>query len=296
MEFVDEINLHLVPPQFCLMVYLEKLFTAEECVRQGDPLSPLLYVLASDLLQSMINNARVQGLLNLPIPLQHSQDFPILQYADDTLVIMEVCPNQIATLQNIVQDFSTSTDLKLVPINLEAERATSLAQQFGCIIGTLPFTYLGLPLGLSKPKVVDFLPLVSRCERILPYTSSFLSQAGRLEITNSFFTSFPMFFMSTFRLHKKVIQHVDSYRKHSLWRGANINDKRPSKAAWELVCLRKAEGGLGALNLQTQNEALLLKNLHKFFNGHDIPRVNLIWERYYSNGSLPSTSQRHGSF
>ena len=39
-----------------------------------------------------------------------------------------------------------------------------------------------------------------------------------------------------------------------------------------------------------------MKNLHKFFNRHDIPWVNLIWERHYSNGSLPSTSNLKGSF
>lgn len=155
--------------------------------------------------------------------------------------------------------------------NLESDRTASLAQLFGCVVGTLPFTYLGLPLGLTKLSVVDFLPLVTKCERRLAYTSAFLSQAGRLEITNSIFTAFPMFFMSTFHLHKIVIKKVDNYRKHSLWRGADIHDRKPSKAAWELVCLPKDEGGLGVLNLQTQNEALLLKNLHKFDNRIDIP-------------------------
>jgi hypothetical protein len=36
-----------------------------------------------------------------------------------------------------------------------------------------------------------------------------------------------------------------------------------------MVCLPKAEGGLGVLNLKTQNEALLLKNLHKFYKKMD---------------------------
>jgi hypothetical protein len=47
-------------------------------VRQGDPLSPLLFVLAADLLQSLLNKARERGLLNLPIPLSEISDFPVI--------------------------------------------------------------------------------------------------------------------------------------------------------------------------------------------------------------------------
>ena len=100
----------------------------------------------------------------------------------------------------------------LVPINVEENRTSLLAQLFGCVVGSLPFTYLGLPLCLTKPKVNDFLPLVIKCERRLAFTSSFfLSEAGRLEVTNSIFTPFSMFFLSSFRLHKTVIKRVDSY-------------------------------------------------------------------------------------
>jgi hypothetical protein len=46
----------------------------------------------------------------------------------------------------------------LVPINVSPEKASSLAQTFGCVVGTFPFTYLGLPLGLTKPQVKDYAP------------------------------------------------------------------------------------------------------------------------------------------
>jgi hypothetical protein len=62
-----------------------------------------------------------------------------------------------------------------------------------------------------------------------------------------------------------------------------------------MVCLPKSEGGLGVLNLESHNEALLLKNLHKFFNKEKIPWVQIVWEKYYPNGKLPNHTLK-GSF
>jgi hypothetical protein len=62
-----------------------------------------------------------------------------------------------------------------------------------------------------------------------------------------------------------------------------------------MVTRAKEDGGLGILDLKTQNEALLLKHLHKIFNRADIPWVHLVWEKHYSNGKLPSHTKK-GSF
>lgn len=101
--------------------------------------------------------------------------------------------------------------------------------------------------------------------------------------------------MYTFKLQGTVIEQIDKYRKRCLWRGSDINSKKPASAAWPMVCKSKSEGGLGALNLRTQNDALLLKFLHKFFNREDIPWVNLVWESHYKNGKLPISNNK-GSF
>lgn len=190
-----------------------KTFHCQRGVRQGDPLSPLLFVLAADFLQSLLNKAKSLGLLHLPIPLQHNEDFPIIQYADDTLIIMEACSNQLFFLKSLLNSFASSTGLKvnyaksmMVPINVSKDRLSHLANIFGCSTGSFPFTYLGLPLGLTKPRVEDFWPLISKCERRLASTANFLSQAGRLELTNLVFAALPTFFMCSFRLPKTVIR------------------------------------------------------------------------------------------
>jgi hypothetical protein len=58
----------------------------------------------------------------------------------------------------------------------------------------------------------------------------------------------------------------------------------------------KKKGGLGIINLRSQNIVLLLKFLDKFFNRHNITWVTLIWNTYYSNGELPQPENEKGSF
>jgi hypothetical protein len=145
----------------------------------------------------------------------------------------------------------------------------------------MPFTYLGLPLGLAKPRNQHFLPLIQRIEKRLSCSSNFLSQAGRLELVNSVFSALPTFFMCTLKIPKTIIKQIDIFRKHCLWRGNDISSKKSPLVAWVSVTQRKVNGGLGVLRLET------LKFLHKFFNSYDLPWVNLIWNNYYLSRGLP---------
>jgi hypothetical protein len=54
--------------------------------------------------------------------------------------------------------------------------------------------------------------------------------------------------------------------------------------------------GRGDHQLRSQNVALLLKHLVKFYNRRDIPWVNLIWDTYYPNEELPHVLGDKGSF
>jgi hypothetical protein len=90
-----------------------KEFRCMRGVRQGDPLSPLLFVLAADLLQSIINKAHSIGLLGLPLPNRDVNHFPIVQYTDDTLLFMQADAKQLLRLKALLQSFADSTGLKV---------------------------------------------------------------------------------------------------------------------------------------------------------------------------------------
>lgn len=107
-------------------------------------------------------------------------------------------------------------------------------------------------------------------------------------MVNAVLSSLPTFLMSCLLLYKGIIDKIDKYRRHLFWRGKDLEKKNPPLAAWEMICRPKDKGGLGILNLHTQNTCLLMKMIHKFLNHYDIPWVHLIWEVYYQQGILSS--------
>ena len=85
-----------------------KPFACKRGFRQGDPLSPLLFVLAADLLQTIINKVWQAGVLYHPLADDFEEFFPIVQYADDTLPIMPADARQLFTLKCLLRTFSDS--------------------------------------------------------------------------------------------------------------------------------------------------------------------------------------------
>ena len=278
-----------------------KSFHCKRGVRQGDPLSPLLFIAGAELMQAVVNKEFQEGRLQLPIPC--GGYFPIIQYADDTILVMQASNTQVAHLKNILLDYATSTGLKinfqkssLIPINITNQRAQELADIFGCEIAKMPFTYLGLPMGSTKPTVTDLLPLVDRVERKMTTATLLLSHAGKLAQVNAILTSIAMYTMCTIEIHPKIVEQIDKIRRRCLWTKQTENgEKCLSLAAWDLVCKPKKKGGLGVLNLKTQNQALLLKFLDKFYNHENIQWVSLIWTTYYQN-QIPHAADSCGSF
>jgi hypothetical protein len=87
----------------------------------------------------------------------------VLKYGED----LQACLRRLLALRELLQVFAAVAGLKvnyskscLVPINLDDYQLHLLANIFGCSVGSLPFAYLGLPLGTTRPTVKDLTPIV----------------------------------------------------------------------------------------------------------------------------------------
>jgi hypothetical protein len=142
--------------------------------------------------------------------------------------------------------------------------------------------------------MIDLMPLVTKLERKLTASSCFLAYGGRLQLIASCLSSMPIFFLCSLDIPEGILKQIYRIIRQFLWRGNNPESKKQSLASLDMICKPKSSGGLGIIDFRKQNEGLLMKHLHKFFNKEDIPWVHLVW-RYYTQG-VPQTAKLCGSF
>ncbi|XP_071685320.1 uncharacterized protein [Lolium perenne] len=179
-------------------------------LRQGDPLSPFLFNIVADVLQQTLWQASHSGLLLHP--LVDDLPCPVLQYADDTLIIIRVVPEHVANLKKVLDDFSDANGLTinfhkstLVPIKMDTPAAT-----FGCEVSTFPQTYLGLPLSPYKVRFGDFAPIMTKSDmRVSGWRGRCLPIGGCLILVNYVLTSMLSHAMSAGLLLAGVIEVID---------------------------------------------------------------------------------------
>ena len=151
-----------------------KYFQTKKGLRQGDPLSPLLFNLVADMLAILIERAKQDGQILGLVPHLVDGGISILQYADDTIIFMEHNFEQAKNMKLLLTMFEQLSGLK---INFHKSElfcfgAAKGVQQdymniFGCNVGEAPFTYLGIPLHYKRISNKDWKVIEDRFERKL---------------------------------------------------------------------------------------------------------------------------------
>ncbi|WMV42981.1 hypothetical protein MTR67_036366 [Solanum verrucosum] len=217
-------------------------FSSQRGLRQGDPLSPFLFIIAIESLNDMLKIAQENSWL---------KGFKASHKEAQTWRL-PICRLHI----NWNKSF-------LYPVN-EVPNLTLMAGVLGGSIGELPTVYLGMPLGDQNRSIDIWNGVVEKCEkRLVNWKNQYLSLGGRLTLINSVLDSMPTYMMSFFPIPDEVIVRLDVLRRNFLWEG-NSKTKKFHLVKWDALIGSKQKGGMGVRNLKTQNQCLMMKWLWRF--------------------------------
>ena len=242
-------------------------FPLERGLRQGDPLSPFLFLLAAESLNvlmkalveaNVFTGYRVGGAN--PVVVSH------LQFANDTLLIGNKSWANVRALRAGLVLFEAMSGLKvhfhkisLAGVNINASWLSEAASVLGCIVGKVLFLYLGLPIGGDPRRVLLWEPIVNRIKsRLSGWHSRFLSFGGHLIILKFVLTALPVYALSFFKTSSSIISSIESLLNKFFW-GGSEEKRKISWVGWSSLCLRREYGGMGVRRLREFNIALFGK-------------------------------------
>ena len=256
---------------------LGDVFSAKKGFHQGDSSSPYLFILVADVLQRLCCMHFQDG--SLLHPLGSDVLFPVLQYADDTLLIFQGVLQQAQVIKTILSAFLDFSGLQinfhkstLVPVSVDVDTALDIARVLGCPVSSFPCTYLSLPLSLHKITHGMLLPIIHRVDkRLSGWLATFLSWGGRLTLLNSVLAGIPSYFMACFLWPKEPINKLEGLLHAFFWQGKRKISGGHCLVAWDKVILPRYAGVLGIRDLSAHNQAMLCKFVAKVLPFSDIP-------------------------
>ncbi|KAK9911453.1 hypothetical protein M0R45_035362 [Rubus argutus] len=241
-------------------------FSCSRGVRQGDPLSPILFCLAEEVLSRGLTNLVSQGKLT-PMASPRSATPPShVLFADDVMVFMQGSTRGIKYLMKFLKEYASNSGQVINRVKSSVylgrharSRETVIQHLLGIREGVLPFTYLGVPIFKGRPKSNFFRAIADkvRC-KLSSWNGHQLSKAARMQLISSVIQSLLIYSFQVYAWPNSLLIKVQRWTRNFFWTGDPLK-KGATLIAWSHCCLPKEQGGLGLKNLFQLNKALLLK-------------------------------------
>jgi hypothetical protein len=203
-------------------------------LKQGDPLAPFLFLLVVEGFSGVMREAVSMGLYRGFAVGGSSVAISHLQYADDTLCIGEASVENLWALKAILRGFEMASGLKvnywksgLVGVNVPSAFMDTACMFLNCRQGTIPFKYLGLPIGANPRSENTWNPLIDLLrKRLFSWRNRHISFGGRIVLLNAVLNAIPIFYLSFLKMPLKVRKKVIRIQREFLWGGGRGVEKR----------------------------------------------------------------------
>lgn len=277
-------------------------FKNKRGVRQGDPLSPLLFDFAVDALAETLDKAKSAGHIKGLVPHLIPGGVSHLQYADDTIIMVEPDDLGIANLKFLLLCFKSMSGLRInfhksevLILGKSTEEQTRIANRLNCKLGSFPLSYLGLPVSDRALTAADWNPLTAKvAKRADPWFGKMMSSAARLTLTNTCLSNLPLHAMGVFLLGEGVHKTMDGLRGRFFWEANNLKRKY-HMVRWPVVCRPRKLGGLGIVDTRLMNKCLMVKWIWKLVTDGQGLWADIIRAKYLRSKDLLVDHHNPGS-
>lgn len=272
-------------------------FKGRKGLRQGDPLSHLLFVCCMEYLSRALTSVTENSDYNFH-PKCGSLRITHLALADDVMMLARGDVLSVKIIMDCLRDFGVKSGLhanalksSIFTAGLRGQELQEILQVANFSLGAMPFRYLGIPLAAVKLCINHYEPLINRItDCIKSWNVASLSYAGRVELIRAVLQGIGSFWLAILPIPAVVIDKIIRICRQFVW-----NSKSPL-VAWKFICLPMAEGGLGLKDLKCWNMGFFLKVLWNFHTKKDSLWVRWVHHYYFSKASVwESQSSRDDS-
>lgn len=263
-------------------------------LRQGDPMSPALFLLCIEYF-SRLTNVRTKELEFNFHPKCGKENITHLAFADDLLLFGRGDTHSMGVLACILNEFSEASGLQInasksqifmAGVDLQSKK--EIVDMFGFQLGALPVKYLGLPLAAKKLNIQDYSPLIDQVSSFIKrWSNSNLSMAGKIELARSVLQGVECYWIQTLPLPVTIIDRINALIRRFVWGSSAC------PVAWKDICKPKTEGGLDLRDLAAWNKALLAKTLWNIHAKEDSLWIRWVHSEFIKDRDLWSITPNH---